>query len=348
MFVGESKAKRGRARHSKVASLASVVAVLLTSLAVAPAAADAPAKKPKPGKAVSVVSISPTTSRIGDQPVNPVTVVVRGVDSKTTVEVSFEVLPEGGTQKKKGKCSVAKARKSPDKCRVTLSHSYTQVGQQALSGWAGKERIFQVIEITEDRWTPPAGQVFNGWRTYRDSYGANFSPCRQITWFFDRSNEKADRNTMIDDVRAGLATLEPLTGLTFVETDDPNSAALTFNWGDISEYGENFAGYASTDGVNKGWVIFSDTADWTKNVWAGSGNIRLDDYPSPGFWRSKDGRQTLVIHEVMHTLGFEHVDVPDSIMHPTNMNGTTFNQGDLEGLATMYLNNPCPGTLPVG
>ena len=270
-----------------------------------------------------------------------------GVDSKTTVEVSFEVLPEGGTQKKKGKCSVAKARKSPDKCRVTLSHSYTQVGRQALSGWAGKERIFQVIEIIEDRWTPPAGQVFNGWRTYRDSYGANFSPCRQITWFFDRPNEKADRNTMIDDVRAGLATLEPLTGLTFVETDDPNSAALTFNWGDVSDYGD-VAGTGFTDGVNRGRVTFSDTNKTTQNVWAGAGYQRLDDYPSPGFWWESDRRQSLVIHEVMHTLGFEHVDIPDSIMNPDFMNGTTFNAGDLEGLATMYGNNPCPGTLPVG
>jgi len=345
--VVESDTKSGRARHFKAASLASAVAVLLTSLSIAPAAADAPAKKPKPGKAVSVVSISPTTSRIGDQTVNPVTVVVRGVDSKTTVEVSFEVLPEGGTKKKKGKCSVAKARKSPDKCRVTLSHSYTQVGRQALSGWAGKKRIFQVIEITEDRWTPPAGQVFNGWRTYRDSHGANFSPCQQITWFFDRSNEKADRNTMIDDVRAGLATLEPLTGLTFVETDDPNSAALTFSWGDVSEYGD-VAGIGFTDGVNKGRVTFSDTNKTTQNVWAGSGYQRLDDYPSPGYWWESDRRQSLVIHEVMHTLGFEHVDIPDSIMNPDFMNGTTFNAGDLEGLATMYGNNLCPGTLPVG
>ena len=342
-----SEARLGRARQVKAASLASAVAVLLTSLLIAPAAADAPAKKPKPGKAVSVVSISPTTSRIGDQSANPVTVVVRGVDSKTTVEVSFEVLPEGGTKKKKGKCSVDKARKSPDKCRVTLSHSYTQVGRQALSGWAGKKRIFQVIEITEDRWTPPAGQVFNGWRTYRDSYGANFSPCRQITWFFDRSNEKADRNTMIDDVRAGLATLEPLTGLTFVETDDPNSAALTFNWGDVSESGD-VAGTGFTDGVNRGRVTFSDTNKTTQNVWAGAGYQRLDDYPSPGYWWESDRRQSLVIHEVMHTLGFEHVDIADSIMNPDFMNGTTFNAGDLEGLATMYGNNPCPGAVPAG
>jgi len=303
------------------------------------AAATESSKKPKPGQSVSVVSITPQTSRIGLQASNPVTVVVRGVDRKTTVEVSFEVMPTG-TKRAKGKCSVAKARRAPDKCLVTLSHAYTQVGRHALSGSAGNERIFQVIQITEDRWTPPAGQVFNGWRTYSDSYGANFSPCQQITWFFDRSNEKVDRNTMIDDVRAGLATLEPLTNLTFVETNDPSQAALTFNWGDVSSYGD-VAGIGFTDGVNKGRVTFSDSDKTTQNVWAGAGYQRLDDYPAPGYWWESDRRQSLVIHEVMHTLGFEHVDIPDSIMNPDFMNGTTFNAGDLDGLATMYKNTPC-------
>lgn len=334
-----------RSMSDGLCHLRRLIAVLLalclagTGQAGSAASAVESPKRPKPGSAVSVVSITPQVSRIGLQIDNPVTVVVRGVDRKTAVEVSFEVIPNG-TKRAKGKCSVAKARRAPDKCHVTLSHAYTQVGRHALSGWAGKERIFQVIQITEDRWTPPEGQVFNGWRTYGDSYGANFSPCQRITWFFDRSNEKADRNTMIDDVRAGLATLEPLTNLTFVETTNPGEAALTFDWGDVSKYGD-VAGSGETDGVNKGRVTFSDTDKTTENVWAGAGYQRLDDYPSPGYWWESDRRQSLVIHEVMHALGFEHVDVPDSIMNPNFMNGTTFNAGDLEGLATMYKNNAC-------
>lgn len=332
----------GFGRLVKLLIMSPVVGLLLVAFSLSPAEAHVTAKKPKPGEATALLSISPTTSSLGGQAANPVTVVLAGVDSKTTVEVSFEVLPEGGIQKKRGKCSVAKARRSPDKCRVTLSHSYTQPGRHALSGRAGKERIFQVIEITADRWTPPVGQVFNGWRTYEDSYGANFSPCQRITWYFDRSNEKPDRNTMIDDVRAGLATLEPLTGLTFVETTDPKTAAITFDWGDVTAYGD-VAGIGYTDGVNKGRVTFSDTDKTTQNVWAGAGYQRLEDYPAPGYWWESDRRQSLVIHEVMHTLGFEHVDIRDSIMNPKFMNGTTFNSGDLEGLATMYRNNSCTG-----
>jgi len=324
-----------------------LVAGLITAALVAPpAAADSLAKKPQPGQAASVVSISPQSSNLDDQATNPVTVVVRGVDSKTTVAVRFEELAEGGIKKKKGKCSVSRARKSPNKCRVTLTHSYTQLGRHTLSGRVGNKRIQRVIEITGARWTPPEGQEFNGWRTYRDSYGANFNPCQQVTWFFDRSDETANGNTMIDDVRAGLATLEPLTGLTFIETKDPEAAQITFNWGDISEY-KNAAAIGFTDGVNKGRVTFSTTAKTTTNLWAGAGYQRLNDYPSPGMWWQGDRRQSLVIHEVMHTLGFEHVDIDDSIMNPNFMNGTTFNEGDLEGLQTMYLSEPCLMADPV-
>lgn len=325
--------------RSRVGLISSGIVVLALLATVSSVSASEARSKPTPGQAVSLVSIAPESSPLDDQSTNPVTVVVRGVDNKTTVEINFETTPNG-TKKQRGRCSVAKSRRAPDRCRVTLSHAYTTAGQYAISGKAGKERIFQVISVTDNRWIPPEGQVFNGWRTYDDTYGANFSPCQRITWFFDRSNEKPDRNTMIDDVRAGLAMLEPLTNLTFVETTDPREAALAFNWGDVSAYGD-VAGSGETDGVNKGRVTFSDTDKTTENVWSGAGYQRLDDYPSPGYWWESDRRQSLVIHEVMHTLGFDHVDIPDSIMNPDFMNGTTFNVGDLDGLATMYKNNPC-------
>ena len=53
----------------------------------------------------------------------------------------------------------------------------------------------------------------------------------RVRWHFDRGSEGRDRNTMINDIRSGLATLEPHTGLKFVEIDNADSADLNFRWG---------------------------------------------------------------------------------------------------------------------
>lgn len=203
-------------------------------------------------------------------------------------------------------------------------------------------------------WTPEPGQAFNdGWRPF-DS-GATFDPCQEVRWFLDRSGEHPDRNTMIDDIRSGLATLEPHTGLTFVEVTDSGSADLTFRWADLEAegWGETVSGIGGPRGHGQGAVAFSGTADWTLNEWAGR-NWRRLEWPRPDLgpgwysWKEGPGREALVVHEAMHAMGFDHVEDFTSIMYPQGgipNNRGELSPGDIAGLNTMYLNNPCPSEI---
>lgn len=202
------------------------------------------------------------------------------------------------------------------------------------------------------RWTPAPGQAFNdGWRPYAS--GATFKPCQKVQWHFDRSGEAPERSTLIDDIRTGLATLEPHTGLTFQEVTDPGIADLTFRWGDLAAEGyDGAAGIGGPRGLGKGAVAFDTKANWTLNDWSGRDWRRLE-WPRPDLgpgwysWKEGPGREALVVHEAMHAMGFDHVEDFTSIMYPQGgipNNRGQLSAGDIAGLNTMYLNNPCTVT----
>lgn len=211
-------------------------------------------------------------------------------------------------------------------------------GSSAAQGYAGQER-----------WTPSPGQAFNdGWKPLPS--GATFEPCQVVRWHFDRSGEPAERNTMIDDIRTGLASLEPHTGLTFEEVADPTTANLTFRWGDLAAEGyAGAAGIGGPHGVGSGAVAFDSSVEWTRNRWAGRDWRRIEwERPDlgPGWisYREGPGREALVVHEAMHAMGFDHVEDFTSIMYPQGgipNNRGELSAGDIAGLNTMYLNQPC-------
>ena len=212
-----------------------------------------------------------------------------------------------------------------------------------------------------ERWTVSAGQTFNdGWRPLSTS--ATYLPCQTVRWSFDRSGEDPGRNSMIDDVRTGLAALQPLTGLTFTEAPAGSPSDLVFRWGDLTAQGHpNAAGYGGFTGWNKGYVTFDTKSDWTLNKWLGW-DWRHLEWPrpdlGPGWYSYRDGpgRVALVIHESMHAMGFGHVEDFTSIMYPQGglpNNQGKFSPGDLAGLRTVYLDRACtapasaPATNPV-
>ena len=308
-------------------------------------------KKPRPGSAASVVSITPSSVRVDKQDADVPTVVFRGVDAETTVSVDWDEFgpPEKGT----GTCSVQKARKNPDACQVTFIYEYSQEGTYYITARVGKKRVEHTLEVKPEPtpWKPAPGQVFNdGWRPLWSE--ATFLPCQVVKWNFDRAGETGNRTTMIDDVRAGLAVLQPLTGLTFTEVSNRGEADLLFRWGNLhsERWGPDTAGIGGPTERGKGEVAFSNTVDWTDNKWAGwDWRVLRWDAPElgPGWYYEHEGpgRVALVIHEVMHAMGFDHVDDFLSIMYPQGgipNNQGKLSPGDIAGLKTMYLDNPCP------
>jgi|TARA_B100001094_G_scaffold66237_1_gene62368 hypothetical protein len=139
--------------------------------------------------------------------------------------------------------------------------------------------------------------------------------------------------------------------LKFVEIDNADSADLNFRWGDLvaEGWGSNVAGIGGPDGYGEGSVAFSNSVDWTLNKWEGRDWRRLE-WPRPDLgpgwysWKEGPGREALVVHEVMHAMGFDHVKDFTSIMYPQGAipnNRGNLSSGDIAGLNTMYLNNPC-------
>ena len=337
------------ARHLGRRSIA-VVAVCATFLVAGQAAATAAptAKAPKPGRAITVQITAPDLVRVDRQGgADAATVVFYGVDSKSRVRVG---LGNGIQRSAKGTCSVTRAARNPTACSVTFPIEYAQPGTFTITARGGRAAADHLITVAEipGRWRPAAGQVFNqGWAplSFAQRLGATFTFCQGVQWYFDRSGEPADRVTMIDDVRQGLATLAAQTGLRFEEVGDPGSADITYSWADLTGRGEYVAGLGGPSRLGSGSVRFSSTHEWTKDFYAGSQPVHHEWTEGDWrYWYDLNGRQSLVIHETMHVLGFDHNDDYVSIMYPQSIgNGAgQLSAGDLAGLHEMYLNHPCP------
>lgn len=159
------------------------------------------------------------------------------------------------------------------------------------------------------------------------------TPCSTVTWAYDSSRQPGTAKKFKADIVSSLNVLAQQTGLTFVETQDFANAQLRYLWGNTL----GAAGTGSTDGT----LTFNATSFWVKDTYAGfapftpytQGNTRYTSGPA--------GRGWLIVHETMHSLGFDHVDNQKSIMAPINRGQGAFTKGDLEGLRTMYLSR-CP------
>lgn len=324
--------------------LVCTVGVALTASAtLLPSASAQAAPSPTPGTRAAVTITAEPLVRVDRTPRASVT--ITGLDNRTTARVDWG--DGSGTARTKGRCTVAKARRAPQACSVTIDHTYDSAGTFTVSAAAGRARgsAQTTVAPQPQPWRPAAGQAFTAWKPLGRQ--ATYTPCQTIEWYFDTTGQPADRSTMRDDIVAGLTTLAGITGLRFVETTDPRAAELTFSWRNLAElgYGESAAGVGGFRGPNQGWVAFSPTNEWTNDYWAG--NAPKTKQWQEGDWiytLSINGRQTLVVHEVMHALGFGHVEDFTSIMYPQSIgNGAgQLSAGDLEGLRTMYPSNPCP------
>lgn len=330
-------------RGALLTTAGTCAAVITMSLAsVLPAGAAPAAPSPAPGTRATIEISADPLVRIDRSP--EATVTVSGLDNRTTARVNWG--DGSATTRAKGTCSVPRARRSAKTCSVTFEHTYTGPGTFTITASAARARSTSQIAVAPrpEPWRPAAGQVFTAWKPLGTR--ATYTPCQTIAWHFDTTGQPADRATMRDDIVAGLATLSGITGLTFVETPDRQDAELTFAWRNLAELGyAEASGVGGFTGPNKGWVAFSPTNEWTNDYWAGN-------QPKTKRWQegrytytlSINGRQTLVVHEVMHALGFGHVEDFTSIMYPQSIgNGAgQLSAGDLEGLRTMYPSNPCP------
>lgn len=187
---------------------------------------------------------------------------------------------------------------------------------------------YRVTAATADGLTMTSPLVVTkGWAIFSFYEGtvANFAPCSTIPWSYDAAGQPAEARTMATDVARGLARLSRLTGLRFVRTAPSADASLRFDWQNLGSGGPS--GMGGTDGS----VTFNNRDWWPHDSHAGFG--------TPG---GVPGRGWLVIHEVMHVLGFDHVADRTQVMNPLAYQHH-FGRGDLEGLRTVYPKAGCRG-----
>jgi hypothetical protein len=276
--------------------------------------------------------------RVDRQDDQPPAAVFAGVDAKSKVRVNWG---DGeATEHAKGRCGAKGAAAYPDACAVTFDHYYSEPGTYTITAATGRRVATKQVTVVPapvawrapDGWVQPAGWSVIGW-------GAPFTPCSTVRWYVDRAGEPADRATTRDDVAAGLAVLATQTGLTFVETTDPEQATMTYKWADWGP--DEASGRGGPTGMGRGEVTLNSADEWTKNDWAGLNMVTKQWSEGGMLWTwVMPGRGWLIVHETMHALGMGHVEDATQVMNPI-ASAAALGAGDLEGLHTMYLNMPC-------
>ena len=272
-------------------------------------------------------------------------------------------------EQKKKICKTAKqARKNAKRCVIKVKHQYQEVGTYVVQVTNPSKKnlklVSEVITVIPSGANSDAGSIDNsvgvgGWWTpepgsnsqrvwQAERLGATFAPCTTVLWYFDRSNEP--NAAMYKQTPEALEIIAKHSGLTFVETQDPDAAMLTFEWEEFEDRWGSAAGlggqrrdFRYDPNINTsietrtGAVRYNLNDDWANSAKkTGFSPVRISNtiYPGSGW---------LIVHEVMHALGVDHSLADGEVMSPTiDWETKAMSQNDIDALNVMYLNNPCP------
>jgi hypothetical protein len=314
----------------KKLALAVVGLALVGNALVAPSAIAAPKDQAE--------ITSPTLMRVDKQ--EPTTVTIAGVSKNDRIQVAWG---DGTTDRARTNCSAKRAKAFPKVCAVTLDHRYSWAEDfNLVVKNRGRTILAESVQIAPS--PVPTREPANksvGWST--TSGAARYAPCSTVRWFFDGTAATPNQMGAIEDARWALATLSRETGLTFEQVDSRDNSDLVIAMENLGA--PNPAGLGGWTG-GRGSVRINTQSAWSDDVWGGA------DASVSKSWRegntiytmTRPGRAWLFVHEIMHAMGFDHVDeqvAGRELMNPIITYGG-FGPGDLEGLHTLYLNAPCP------
>ncbi len=239
---------------------------------------------------------------------------------------------------------------------AALAAVVVPLGSGPQSAQAGGD----TFDIT--RWTDPKG----------GSHVVRWDPCQTVTYAVNVRRAGATpqaRQGALHDVREAVSRAASRTGLSFrfvgttgeVPRDSGGSswsqrqsaAELVIAWvdPDSGTYGSNLLSQV-------GGRYASGTGGWAWRAWTnGSGQWRLAigrgfvviNADHNGSYRRGFGRGTtrgaLLLHEIGHALGLNHVGATDELMYPTMLrrSHSTYKDGDQRGLRKLGRSAGCIG-----
>lgn len=175
---------------------------------------------------------------------------------------------------------------------------------------------------------------------------ATYDPCRAVHYVLNPASMPTGAQALVTDA---VAALSAATGLVLVDdgrTDEPlrqdrelvqpqrygnRWAPVLIGWSDQAAY-PALAGDVA--GVGGSALVQPRGPASARLV---TGQVVLDvDALVPLMQRGRsDQVRAIVMHELGHVVGLDHVNDPTQLMYPRNLGLTAFSSGDLEGLAQL-------------
>lgn len=160
-----------------------------------------------------------------------------------------------------------------------------------------------------------------------------------LTYFFQNGTSDIFGDGERQAVRDGLALWAGVTSLTFTEVSNAASADIVILWG-AGEHGDGIP----FDGVNG---VLAHAFFPPPNGGSLAGDAHFDDAETWTLSVRSDSNQpidmvTVAAHEIGHSLGLGHSQVPGALMYPFYSGSHRFlDQDDIDGIRSIY--PPSPG-----
>ncbi|WP_104180919.1 matrixin family metalloprotease [Arthrobacter sp. B0490] len=206
--------------------------------------------------------------------------------------------------------------------------------------------------------TPPPAPASTSYRLLEspveDQEWIAYDPCRPLHYVVRPDNAPAGSEGLVQEA---VAEVSAATGLQFVDdgttTEAPSEdrdlyqpelygrswVPVLITWtspAEIPELAGDVAGLGGSDYAQ---------APGQPLVYEG-GQVQLDAPDAVDTLRFPDGRaylRAIIMHELAHVVGLDHIDDPAELMNPENFGVTSFGQGDLAGLALLGTGPCAPG-----
>jgi len=173
-----------------------------------------------------------------------------------------------------------------------------------------------------------------------------WDPCREIRYEINPDLAPEGTAETVDFVQDAIAEVSAATGLQFAyegTTDrrpDPGGRGfltarpdpVLIAWATDDEVDELSGDVAGVGGAT------ARSYDGDPRMWFVTGGVTLDAAAFERIAGERDGRaqqRAILLHELGHLVGLDHVDSPEELMYADNVGQPGFAQGDRTGLARL-------------